>query len=107
MLKRSREITTKGKFFLDWRNEYQILEEQKKIHIWKKLIKTDGLISYWTFSLVSNIHERINLKASFFVRECRSRYSVDELLNYKELFLKGWFFHNSILKCIFKPSNIF
>jgi hypothetical protein len=76
--------------FLNWSKHH---DEQRKLNIWKRIEKPDGLINYWAFSLVSNIHQRINLKSG-----------VDfKLRPYNDLFLNGWFFHSCLLSNCFRP----
>jgi hypothetical protein len=64
MCKRSQKATLKEKFSLELKKDYEKIEEQKKIRIWKKLIFKKVLIRYNSFFLVSNIHQRINIRGN-------------------------------------------
>lgn len=64
MKKYWQEMSTKSESFLANRKEIELIKEKRKIEIWKKLIHKRGLIRYPSFSLVSNIHQRINIRGN-------------------------------------------
>jgi hypothetical protein len=99
-------ISKKAKFQIVLRKEYEIAKEAQKIGIWKKYIKSEGMVSYWSFSLVSNIHQRINLKAGFYCKEFLPTYSIDQIMKHDEPHLRGWFFHQIFLSTCFQAKEL-